>query len=1285
MPKRIQRFAFHLGRWTWHVSRWTLYLLAGVLVLVALALTLLRVALPTLAKNKSELEQYLAEKTQYPIRVGALQSYWDGWHPAMRITGLDIYSPADLTHAVQLQEVRISLALLPLLWGELRVDTLALVKPRLGLERLADGRLQVTGFAPIETRQEPAGNAGFVLWLLKQKHIVIEDGEFQWFDHRSEQQQAIYLSRINVNLRNIGERHKLGIRSGLPSEICSDCSAVFDITGNPLQDERWGGEVYIKTADLNLDNLPKIVRDSLSIPLGGKVDLRLWSTWKSGRPHSARGRIAVKKLSIPPERWDGSVVVDSAHADVNWRRDGAYWQLNLEDLWLGLSGPAWSAGYLRVVRGPDGYRARMKQLALDDVSRLIGSIEADNRLLAALKVMRPQGRLQRLVLNVDGDGRRVDDYALEADLDGLRTEPFAKVPGVAGVGGKLSTQGRRGTFLLSARDVTVTAPHVFRAPLSASAVAATLSWAVGENQWQVHGQGMRVVGEDGQGTGTLELRGPLKRGVKPYMNLRVSFSDGNGAHANRYFPINVMPEKLVAWLDKSIVSGNVVRGTLILDGELADFPFSDGKGMFEVRAHVRDGVFNYLPGWVPLTEGEADLLFRNNGMLITHHQGAIGSLKVGQVVVSAEDLRRQFEPVVKVDGTLEGPINEARRILRAAPAPDGSDGWAGYVNMGIDTSGHGVLRLKLDIPALNPGAFDMRGEYSVSDGTLGFRIPGLRADQVRGYVNFDRLGPTQGTLEGRLLGGDAFVTITGQRTAEEAATVLSGRGSFTAAGLFDASGWNPLSYLQGDATWTGTMRLQEGRDRLRLEADLQGIKSLLPAPLDRPAGISQTLVLESTPARQGDRLVTVRIGEHIDSRFLFARKAGNWIFDRGALALGAGEAQLPAGPGLDISARAKHVDADPWFEVFKQHREALSAQLLRRLRGDFESLYLFDRMFGKFEIDLLRDRDVWEGRVGGAAVAGHIRLVEGQTRPLGTVYLDLEHLNIPEKKPQPDQTATDPRRLPSVRVNAKSFRYEDKPLGALDFLATHTAAGWRIAQLQLVRPEMRLSLNAQWSYANEQSSTALQLEFHTSDMGETLTALGQSEQMKDGIFDINAKLEWDGSPIGPKVSTIKGNLTLKAEDGRFLRIKPGAGRFFGLLDFSAIGKLFTLDFGALFGKGLPFKSLKGDISLEQGNAYTRNLQMTGAAQVSFNGRMGLAAKDFDLAVQVVPSLGTNIGLWAILGPQVGLALLSLEKMFKKQFAAGTRITYLVKGPWDSAKIERLGEEFDGEDITAPDN
>jgi uncharacterized protein YhdP len=222
-------------------------------------------------------------------------------------------------------------------------------------------------------------------------------------------------------------------------------------------------------------------------------------------------------------------------------------------------------------------------------------------------------------------------------------------------------------------------------------------------------------------------------------------------------------------------------------------------------------------------------------------------------------------------------------------------------------------------------------------------------------------------------------------------------------------------------------------------------------------------------------------------------------------------------------------------------------------------------------------------------------------------------------------------------------------------------------------------LSGRWSQVEGNDFTELELEFHSSDMGETLVAFDQPEQIKDGKFDISGKLAWRGPPAKPVLPTLKGNVTLSAKDGRILRVKQGAGRAFGLLDFSAIGKLLTLDFGSLFGKGLPFKTLKGDISLDHGNAYTHNLYMTGAAQISFNGRMGIAAKDFDLAVQVVPSIGTNIGVWAVLGPQVGLVLLSLEKLFKKQFAKGTRITYLVKGPWDNAQIERLGETPDSQE------
>lgn len=1283
MRKGIQRVAFHIGRWTLHVSRWTLYALAGVLLLLAVLLTLLRVALPTLAKNKAEIEQYLSEKTNYSVHIAELHTYWDGWHPAMRIQGLDIYSPVDLTRALRLGEVRVSLALLPLLWGELRVDSLVLVRPSMGLERLADGRLQVTGFGPMPA-QRGGDNSALVLWLLKQRHVVIEAGEFQWFDHRGEEKQAIYLSKINIDLKNSGNRHHLGVRSEFPPEICLDCSITLDVSGNPFVDESWQGRVSVKTVDLKLDALPKVVREAMPSPIAGKLNVNLSTVWQDGQPKSGSGHVSVDDLQLPLTKWHTSFRMQTARANLNWRRDGAYWHLNVEDFWLGLSGPAWSAGHLRVLRGPDGTTLRLKQLKLEDLSRFLRTLEIEDRLLESVKLMNPRGRLQALTLHIAGDGKSADDYALNAKVERLQSEPFEKVPGVRGVTGSLSTQGRRGTFTLDANDVTVTAPYMFRLPINASAVSATLRWVVDAEQWRLTGENMRVIAEDGRGTGTLEIHGPLHKHARPYMNLRVDFSDGNGAHASHYFPHNVMPAKLIEWLDRAIVSGDVVKGRVIFNGNLADFPFREGNGTFEVSAHVRDAVFNYLPGWTPLSKGEGDLLFKGPGMLITVDRAAIGELAVSQVKVSAKDLSRYLEPVVGINGLVQGSTTEALRVLRSAPAPDGDSDWSAYVNMGIGAAGQGLLKLQIEIPALDPKTFTMTGQYTVQSGMLRFRAPRVSAHEVKGWVAFDRLGPTSGELQGQFLGGPAYVSIGSQRSGTQAGTLLSGRGTFTAAGLLEAGRWNVLRYLQGAATWRGEMRLRNGLDQVRLEADLSKMQSHLPAPLDRPEGIANKLSLLSEKADAGARLVSVRIGERIDGRFRFISQKDDWAFDRGAIVLGMGDATLPPGPGLEVSASAAHVDADPWFDVFHRGEGAMSTSLLRRLRGDFASLYLFNRKFGRFNIDVSRNRGNWSGEINGDVVQGHIDLSEGSNIPIADMRLELVRLSLPEKKPRADMNPPDPRTLPSLHLTAKSFTFDDgSHIGELEFTAMHTVLGWKITRVRLIRPEMTLALTGRWSQVEGNDFTELELELHSSDMGETLTAFNQPEQMKDGAFDINAKMAWRGPPAKPAMSTLKGNVTLSAKDGRFLRVKQGAGRLFGLLDFSAIGKLFTLDFASLFGKGLPFKTLKGDISLDHGNAYTHNLYMTGVAQISFNGRVGIADKDFDLGVQVVPSIGTNIGLWAVLGPQVGLVLLSLEKIFKKQFAKGTRITYLVKGPWDDPHIERLGEVPQTEEPSEP--
>jgi uncharacterized protein YhdP len=285
-------------------------------------------------------------------------------------------------------------------------------------------------------------------------------------------------------------------------------------------------------------------------------------------------------------------------------------------------------------------------------------------------MIRSGGELHDIELTVDGKGRNLDDYSVTARLEGFRSEPLRKIPGVRGLSGQLSAHGRRGTFLLDAKDMVVTAPHNFRAPISTNAVFARLAWEIKSDHVEIVGKDLRVSAEDGNGTGTLELRVPFDRTLKPDVNVQVEFSDGNGAHASRYYPINLLKEKMIAWLDSSIVAGRVVRGSLVYQGNVADFPFREGNGRFEVQLEVRDGVFNYLPGWTLITDAEVYVQFKGSRMRITHHRGRLGELDLGEITVTAEDLRKNGNPIIKVAATASGPVAEALRILRESPVTE---------------------------------------------------------------------------------------------------------------------------------------------------------------------------------------------------------------------------------------------------------------------------------------------------------------------------------------------------------------------------------------------------------------------------------------------------------------------------------------------------------------------------------------------------------------------------------------------------------------------------------------
>ncbi len=1265
--RRARRFAFHIGRLTLHVGRWTLYVSAGLAAVIVLVFIVARIGLPALAERTTEIENFISEQSDYPVRVGTLDTYWEGLRPGLRIRGLEVFSSGDMNRAIQFREVRVSLALLPLVWGEVQINSLVVVNPKLAIERLSDGRLRVTGFEPVSMPAK-AGSGKLLAWLFRQRELIIQDGELQWFDYKGTG-QALYLSNINLTLRNAGDKHQLGVTARFPPELCGQCSLFMDIAGNPLLPREWDGTVFLKAKKLDLSRLPKIVRDALPGTLAGEFDLQLWGAWRDGKLQSARGDVQVAGLQLPSKKLGTPIAIREARTRLSWKKRGKYWELGLTDLRFGLSGPTWSAGQARVAQGPGGRTVSVDRIDIGDVAAFAARLGGDRKFAQTLKAIRPQGNLRDIELKVDGKGRSLDDYTVSAQLENFRSEPFRKIPGVRSLSGRLSARGRRGKFLLDANNVVVTAPHNFRAPISTNSVFARLEWEIKPDHIKVIGKDLRVDAEDGKGTGTLELRVPFDRSLKPYVNMYVEFRDGNGANASRYYPINLLKEKMIAWLDSSIVGGRVVEGSLVYRGNVADFPFREGNGRFEVQLEVRDGVFYYLPGWTPITDAEVEVQFVGSRMRITHRRGKVGGLDLGEVIVTAEDLSKDGNPIIEVAATASGPVVEAMRILRESPVTTREGNWRSYLGLGFGLGGRGTIDLQLNIPAGNASAFQMNGEYIVEDGSLAFRAPRIRAERINGRVGFNLSGPTQGELQGRILGGAATVQIVGQGDSERNETLLSGRGRFTDVGLAEAFQWQVGRYLQGSAAWTGSMRLRPGYDILQLEADLSDMQSTLPPPLAKPKGESQKLTLLSERSAAGKRRVNVGIGEMIDARFEFAERKQQWDFTRGAIGVGAGEVKLPAGPGLEVMARASHIDADPWLQVFTRRDSAPLPGFLGRLTGDFGSVFLFNRRLGRLRVDVGKNGNDWRGQLDGDSVDGRIEITETAARSF-KLDLDLKRLVVPEKKPDAPRFQGDPRALPMLAIRAKSFQIKGKEIGALDFWAVPTDLGWRVVRLELARPGTELSLSGDWTRVDDRQRSELRLELGSADLGKTLQELGYPDLLEKGEVDLSAALVWQGPPLAPVTSSLNGDLQISAKNGRFLRVASGAGQLVEMLDIVSIGK---------WGKGLPFSTIGGDITIENGNAYTQNLYSKHSTyQVYFNGRVGLAAKDYDLAMRVVPRLGTNILLWATL-PVVGVTLLALEKALDKPLAGKTGITYTIKGPWKEPKIGLLGrKELDRE-------
>jgi uncharacterized protein (TIGR02099 family) len=1262
-------------------------LLAATVVLLAIGVTLGRMLTPLLADYRLEAEQWAAEVLGTPVQIGKLRASWHGLHPSLVLKDAAILDAQGGRPSLRFSEVHIDVRLLDLLRGEpLMPHQVTFVGTSLQVKRRSDGAVVIVG---LEGAAAGHGDGGG-LFLLPPR-LSVRDSEVYW-ENQAIGAAPVRLHDVEVQFFNDGDRHQLRASMGLPGGTGGRMELAADIRGALDQPGAWVGDVYLKGERLPLGTLLKGRLPPGYVFERGLAEGAFWSRWEGGRLASLEGGVLwrdVRLASGTPEQQARyrAFGVDRLGGRFRWQGEANGWRLDVDDLEYVRDRRPWPRSGLSLqVRYDEQNQLQLEGamdfLRLGDVTAIFDIFPLPPGPVAdALAGLQPRADLEQIQVRY-GESPEGPRWSAQGRVVGLYSQPWRGVPGVKNLATRFQANQEQGVLDIASQDVSLDFNGLFRSPLELGRLSGSLGWdRLPDGDWRIHAADLAAANSHLETRTRIQMDLPADPQLSPLLDLQTDFRRGDVSSTHRYLPVAIMPTGVVEWLDRSLVSGRVTSGSCVVRGRLRDFPFEQNQaGRFEVLFGVEDLVLDYWPGWPRIERAAAEVRFLNNSFDTWIYGGELLDSEVRRGHGEIRDLAGASP--FKFKGVAWGPFADELRLLRESPL---AEDFAGLV---ADMRGEGNARLAVDfaIPLQDDTSpFRIDGRLTFRDSTLHLDDWQLPLTGIQGDLEFDQDGVRAKGIQARALDVPLHIDAMAMPGDGLPGTRVVARGAVTGAALADRFPGMGLELVAGAPDWSLQLDIPRpgkgGRPpvSVRVESDLVGAEIDLPPPLAKPRDEARRLYLATEFSDQPIRWFHAGYGSLLDAALrVDVSDPQNMVLRGGELRLGGAKAQLPEYEGLRVYGRLEALDLEPFFASVGG-AGGVGLPLPEVVDLQVEHLSIGGLKLDQFLLDLEQREGGWQGEVASHRFSGELRIPRDLERDPLVVRLQRLALDYApgaaetggEAIQSPDQP--DPRRFPALELETEQLIVNGRDQGGMSLRLGRVPQGLMLERLELASDELSLNANGSWLVEAEGTKTALVLDLWTEDMGQLIADLGFAQNMKDTDATIEGRLSWLGSPMAVSLENLSGEIDMQLGKGRFLQVKPGVGRIFGLLNIGALQRRLMLDFSDLFNKGFSFDRIEGRFTLDQGDAYTNNLLLESpAARIDISGRTGLVSQDFDQAVTVTPHLAGTLPLAGMIagGPAVGAALFLAQRVMGKQVDKITRYRYGVTGPWDDPLITR---------------
>lgn len=1273
-------------------------LVALVLVIGALITAIFQLVMLVAPGYREDLADYVSHVAGQPVEIGGVSLGWRGLAPRLDLTDITLYGDDEESPALSAERLRIGFGLSRLLHGDTTPNRVELSGVELFAQIDEHGKFSLRG---LDTTGMPA--RGTQAWLrqlgrfqsvrLSRCELLLDDARLRGPNPR--------FRLVDAEIRFMNGRGEASAELSLPPTMGSSVVFEAEMQGDLEKPETWLGRwnaklegltalpwldsMLAEDASVHFEDTEMVVDGMLERGQIGSINLRLDADAVNGRRGTREASLEDIRLAARLAPQAQGWLLDIGRLEVSgaqgpWPTTQARVRYSREVA----PGASDGSGMLPHVEAEASY------LNLADLAPWMGLLPSDGIGAESGRLSGLSGAVRRLVLRWDGaPDTSMPRFNLRADLDGLALATGPQTPGFEGLSGEFSASENSGRLRLRDMPFGLRFAKVFSRTVSFDSVSGELAWTRTGEGWDIQLPKFGWQLDGSRGEGAMQLFVPRGSEGSPRIKLDARFSAVDVTRMKAYMPA-FWPDNLREWLQRAIVAGRAPAARLRIEGALSDFPFVEKNGLFALDIDAADAKLAFAPDWPAIEKLSAHLEFRGNSLAIRGDSGTVTGNRVEHVEALIPDLH---EPQLSVSGEVQGDAGRFYDFLRATPlAPQ----LAGLLTR-TTASGDSVVRLDLDIPLKHAHDTQVAGEIQLRGVRLdvnGLPEPVL---DVRGEMGFDNHSVSSEALTGQMFGTEVSASL-----RQEEDNVLRLRGGFEFVASAAGEGVSRLlpvflrKGVEGHSLWQAVVPLTgPNAGSVRLSSNLQGITVKLPQPIVKSADAAWPITVDLVSERAFPLRVSLEIQDRLGADLAFTREANGGMFlQRGRLRVGAGSSPHAGEDGLFITGTVSDLEPISWIDAIndgarKDPQDALAqAPPVPALSAELNvgTLWLGAQRIEGVRMAHQPAPGGWSTRVTGNGAQGELGFRNGADG--GTITGRFQRAQfVPrrvtegaakrEEEEQSKREPADPGRLPRMDLEIEDLRVGAAELGRLEFRTQRISDGQRIDTLRTTGRGGLIDARGEWRRVAERSSADLQFSVETDAVDELLEGFGYAPSLRAKKSRFRGTMNWPatlpGAPRGIRPSAGDGYLEVDVSKGALRQVDPGAGRVLGLINFWALPRRLTLDFGDVVSDGLGFDEIKGRFNVAQGNAVTDNLDIDAPSlKMEVRGRVGLLARDYDQRVSVYPDVSAGVTLGALLlgGPAAGVLALIAQQVLDGPLDQVGQLSYRLTGGWEDPQVVR---------------